>query len=78
MQLLDAPRFVFHEFKVIFNKVSPHRKAPQGTEDPGNAPLFDSGLSSIGNWILDLVVIAMIALVAGAVLKWAYLTIFNK
>jgi hypothetical protein len=78
MQLLDAPRFVFHEFKVIFNKVSPHRKAPQRTEDPGDAPLFDSGLSSIGNWILDLVVIAMIAVVAGAVLKWVYLAIFHK
>ena len=51
---------------------------PKDADDPGEEHLFDSGLSSIGNWLMDIVVIAMIAVVAGAILKWAYMAIFHK
>ena len=37
--------------------------------------IFDSG---IGDWILDLVVLALVALVVGNVIKWAYVAVFQK
>ncbi len=44
--------------------------------DPNDpAPLFDSG---IGDWLLDLTAIAMIALIVGTVLRWAYIALFLK
>ena len=44
--------------------------------DPNDpAPLFDSG---IGDWLLDLTAIAMIALIIGTVLRWAYIALFLK
>jgi hypothetical protein len=74
MRLLNAPKFVADEFKLIYGKVTHHKK----TNEPSEAPLFDSGLSVIGDWILDLAVVALVAVVAGAVLKWAYLALFHK
>lgn len=76
MHLLDAPKLALHEFKLFFSKNK--GKSAQGATDPGEEHLFDSGLSSIGNWLLDIAVIAMIAVVAGAILKWAYLAIFRR
>jgi hypothetical protein len=75
MQLL-APKSALHEFKLIFSKNK--GKSPQHDDDPGEEHLFDSGLSSIGNWLMGMVVIAMIAVVAGAILKWAYMAIFHR
>ena len=37
--------------------------------------IFDSG---IGDWLLDLAVLALIALVLGNVLRWAYLALFYR
>ena len=37
--------------------------------------LFDSG---IGDWMLDVAVLALIAVVVGAVVKAGYLAIFHK
>ena len=76
MHLLDAPKSALHEFKLIFSRNK--GKTAHSADDPGQEHLFDSGFSSIGNWLMDLAVIAMIAVVAGAILKWAYLTIFHK
>jgi hypothetical protein len=73
MRLQNAPRFVADEFKLIYGKVTHHKKS----SEPSEEHLFDSGLSVVGDWILDLAVVALIAVVAGAVLKWAYLEIFH-
>jgi len=73
MRLQNAPRFVADEFKLIYGKVRHHKKS----SEPSDEHLFDSGLSVVGDWILDLAVIALIAIVAGAVLKWAYLALFH-
>ena len=74
MRLQNAPKFVAHEFKLIYGKVTHHKKS----SDPSDEHLFDSGLSVVGDWILDLAVVALIAVVAGAVLKWAYLAVFHS
>ena len=49
-----------------------HRHKP-GPDDP--APLFDSG---IGDWLLNLTAVAMIALILGTIARWAYLALFVK
>jgi hypothetical protein len=72
--VVEAPRFVAHECKVIYERVAPHKKAP----GPPEPHLFDSGLSVIGDWILYLAVAGMIAVVAGALFKWAYIALFHK
>ena len=72
--VVEAPKFVAHECKVIYERVVPHKK----TQEPPDAHLFDSGLSVIGDWILNLAVVAMIAVVAGAILKWGYVSLFHK
>jgi hypothetical protein len=74
MRLVNAPKFVADEFKLIFGKVTHHKKTDESPDDH----LFDSGLSVVGDWILDLAVVALVAVVAGAVLKWAYLAIFRQ
>jgi hypothetical protein len=61
MRLANAARNLFH-----FHKVD--------TKEPEDPSLFDSG---IGDWIFDLAVVAMIALVIGTVVKWAYTAIFH-
>jgi hypothetical protein len=76
MHLLDAPKSALHEFKLIFTKNK--GKSAQNADDPGEEHLFDSGLSSVGNWLMGLVVVAMIAVVTGAILKWAYMAIFHR
>jgi hypothetical protein len=45
----------------------------RGPDDP--APLFDSG---IGDWLLNLTAIALIALILGTVVRWGYLAVFAK
>jgi hypothetical protein len=49
-----------------------HRHKPD-PNDP--APLFDSG---IGDWLLTLTAVAMIALILGTILRWAYISLFVK
>ena len=49
-----------------------HRHKPD-PDDP--APLFDSG---IGDWLLSFTAVAMIALILGTILRWAYLSLFVK
>jgi hypothetical protein len=73
MHLLDAPKGFVHGLRSVYGKVA-HKK----TDDPYEVPLFDSGLGQLGNWILDIAVVALIAVVVGAMLKWAYLAIFHK
>jgi hypothetical protein len=49
-----------------------HKHDPTHSEDPS---LFDAG---IGDWIFDLTAVALIVLVAGTIIRWAYLAIFYK
>jgi hypothetical protein len=49
-----------------------HRHKPD-PDDP--APLFDSG---IGDRLMALTAIALIALIAGTILRWAYIALFLK
>jgi hypothetical protein len=49
-----------------------HRHKPD-PNDP--APLFDSG---IGDWLLNLTAVAMIALILGTIARWAYIALFVK
>jgi hypothetical protein len=49
-----------------------HRDKPD-PNDP--APLFDSG---IGDWLLNLTAVAMIVLILGTILRWAYIAMFAK
>jgi len=49
-----------------------HRHKP-GPDDP--APLSDS---CIGDWLLNLTAVAMIALILGTIARWAYLALFVK
>jgi hypothetical protein len=44
------------------------------SEPPKEPSIFDSG---VGDWALDFAAIALIALVAGTILRWAYLVIFR-
>ena len=62
MRLLSAAKGLFH-----------HESKPdsQKADEP---PLFDSG---IGTWMMYAVVLALIAVVLGAVIKAAYLSIFH-
>jgi hypothetical protein len=45
------------------------KKNSKQAESPS---IFDTG---IGDWILDLAVLALIALVVGTIIRWAYLAI---
>jgi hypothetical protein len=48
----------------------------RGSKGEAKEPsIFDSG---IGDWIWDLAVLALIALVIGTVIKWAYIALFHK
>lgn len=61
MRLLNAAKGLYQRFR-------------GGSRQPEAPPLFDSGL---GEWILDLAVLALIVLVVGNLIKWAYLAIFH-
>jgi hypothetical protein len=74
MRVVDTAKGFFRGFKSVYEKVAAHRKPHEHSE----VPLFDSGLSLVGDWILDLAVLALIAVVAGAVIKWAYLAVFHR
>jgi hypothetical protein len=48
-----------------------HKFGAKEAKDPS---IFDSG---IGDWVLDAAAIALIVLVAGTLLRWAYLAVFK-
>lgn len=75
MRLLHAPNVFFRGFKTVYDKVAAHKKSPQEPDAPS---IFDSGMSVLGDWILDLAVLALIAVVIGTVAKWAYIAVFHK
>lgn len=74
MGLLNAPKVFFRGFKTVYEKVAP-KKSREESEAPS---IFDSGMSVVGDWILDLAVLALIAVVIGTVMKWAYVAVFHK
>lgn len=74
MRLLTTAKGFFRGFKTVYQKVAAHRKSHEHSE----VPLFDSGISLLGNWVLDLAVLALIALVVGTLVKWAYIAVFQK
>lgn len=51
------------------------RGSKGGAKEPDVPSLFDSG---IGDWIWNLAVLALIALVVGTVIKWGYLAVFHR
>jgi hypothetical protein len=53
--------------KGLFRGFKPGSKHPDS--------IFDT---SIADWLLDLAVLALIALVVGNVLRWAYLALFHR
>jgi hypothetical protein len=59
MRMLNATKSFFHAHK-------PGAKPP---EDPS---IFETG---IGEWLLDAAALALIALVVGTLIRWAYLAI---
>ncbi len=62
MRLLNAAKGLF-------------RGSKPGSKQHEAPSIFDSG---IGDWLLDLAVLALIALVLGNVLRWAYLALFHR
>ena len=62
MRLLNAAKGLFRGIK-------------SGSKQPEVPSIFDSGM---GDWIFDVAVLALIALVVGNVIRWAYLAIFQK
>jgi hypothetical protein len=48
-----------------------HKTGPKQHEEPS---IFDSG---IGDWVLDLAALALIALVIGTIIRWAYVAVFH-
>ena len=74
MHIQNAPNVFFRGFKNAYEKVA-HRKPREESEEP---PLFDSGMSTLGNWLLDLAVLALIAIVVGYLAKTAYVALFHR
>jgi hypothetical protein len=62
MRLLNAAKGLFHLSR-------------SGSKEHQEPSLFDSG---IGDWMLDIVVLALIALGIGALGKAAYVAIFHR
>jgi hypothetical protein len=62
MRLLNAAKGLF-------------RGSKGGSKEPHEPSLFDSG---IGDWMLDIAVLALIAVVLGAVIKAGYLAMFHR
>jgi hypothetical protein len=62
MRLLNAAKGLF-------------RGSKSGSKQPEAPSIFESG---IGDWVLDLAVLALIALVIGNVIRWAYLAVFHR
>jgi hypothetical protein len=62
MRLLNAAKGLF-------------RGSKSDAKSPEAPSIFESG---IGDWIFDLAVLALIALVLGNVMRWAYIAIFRK
>jgi hypothetical protein len=59
MRMLDATKSFFHSHK-------------PGARPPKEPSIFES---NIGDWLLDAAAVALIALVAGTLIRWAYLAI---
>jgi hypothetical protein len=77
MRLLNFTKAFLRGIKNVYEKVGKSRLAHRSK--PTDMPsVFDSGMSVIGDWILDLSVLALIALVLGNVMKWAYVAIFHR
>ena len=80
MRLLNFTKSFFRGIKNVYEKVATQGKSrlahrSKQTDVPS---VFDSGMSVVGDWILDLSVLALIALVLGNVMKWAYVAIFHR
>ena len=73
---LNFPKNFFRGVKNAYGRVAAQgRSRLRHRSKETDAPhMFDSGLSVVGDWILDLSVLALIALVVGNVLK----AIFHK
>jgi hypothetical protein len=74
MHLLQAPNVLVRGCKNVYQRVA-HRKSH---EEPSVPPLFDSGMSAWGDWVLDLAALALVAIVVGTIAEWAYVTLFQK
>jgi hypothetical protein len=59
MRMLDATKSLFHAHKL-------------GAKSPEDQSIFETG---IGDWLLDAAALALIALVVGTIIRWAYLAI---
>jgi hypothetical protein len=59
MRMLDATKSFFQA----------HKPGAKQSEDPS---IFDTG---IADWLLDAAALALIALVVGTLIRWAYLAI---
>lgn len=73
---LNFPKSFFRGIKNTYSKVAAQGRArlTHRSKETNAEHMFDSGLSVVGDWILDLSVLALIALVVGNVLK----AIFHK
>jgi hypothetical protein len=80
MRLLNFTKAFLRGIKNVYEKVAAQGKSRLAHRSkPTDMPsVFDSGMSVIGDWILDLSVLALIALVLGNVMKWAYVAIFHR
>lgn len=76
---LNFPKSFFRGIKSVYSKVAEQGRSrfAHRSKDANAEHMFDSGLSVVGDWILGLSVLALIALVVGNVLKWAYVAIFH-
>ena len=71
MRIPDAAKGLVRGFKSAYHKIADHRKSHEHSE----LPLFNAGIS---DWILDLAALALVALIVGQAIKWAYLTLFPR
>jgi hypothetical protein len=80
MRQLNFPKNFFRGVKTVYSKVAAQGRSrlTHRSKDADAPHMFDSGLSVVGDWILDLSVLALIVLVVGNVLKWAYVVIFHR
>src|SRR5712692_8161020 len=80
MRLLNFTKAFLRGIKNVYEKVAAQGKSRLAHRSkPTDMPsVFDSGMSVVGDWILDLSVLALIALVLGNVMKWAYVAIFHR
>jgi hypothetical protein len=79
MRLLNFTKSFLRGIKNVYEKVAGQGSRLAHRSKQSDMPsVFDSGMSVVGDWILDLSVLALIALVLGNVMKWAYVAIFHR